>query len=170
MIALSPYSSKGHCIYLLVLLSSSKEHNFQPLLLGLLLSSKGSQVDLPSRSSSNRDSTSTSTSRGDILLVGEMFLPVDLFMIPMIGFDVILGMDWLAKYGVILGCAARIVTFHIPGLPLPVVYEYPDVFQEIPGLPPRPQVEFQIDLVPGTMLISKAPYRMTLLELRQLQE
>ncbi|XP_058080618.1 uncharacterized protein LOC131228768 [Magnolia sinica] len=35
---------------------------------------------------------------------------------PKTGFDVILGMDWLAEYSVVLNCAARRVTFHIPGL------------------------------------------------------
>ncbi|MGV7989055.1 hypothetical protein PJP10_32300, partial [Mycobacterium kansasii] len=49
------------------------------------------------------------------VLVGEMFLPADLFVMPMTGFDVILGMDWLAEYHAILDCAARTVTFHIPG-------------------------------------------------------
>ncbi|XP_058099821.1 uncharacterized protein LOC131244193 [Magnolia sinica] len=107
------------------------------------------------------------------VLVGDMFLPTDLFMMLMASFDVILGMDWLAEYCAVLECATRTVTFHIPSLPvfrfiveprgeplssflasvvkdsvagcieqLPVVCEYPDVFQEIPGLPPRRQVEF----------------------------
>ena len=41
---------------------------------------------------------------------------------------------------------------------LPVVCEFPDVFPEdIPGLPPKREVKFAIDLVPGTGPISMAP-------------
>ncbi|XP_058099832.1 uncharacterized protein LOC131244206 [Magnolia sinica] len=46
------------------------------------------------------------------VLMGKMFLPADLFVMPMTGFDVILGLE----YGAILDCTARTVTFHIPGL------------------------------------------------------
>jgi len=58
---------------------------------------------------------------------------------------------------------------------VPVVCEYPDVFlEELPGLPPDRDVEFVIDLVPGTAPITKCPYRMSVEELvelkKQLQE
>jgi len=44
---------------------------------------------------------------------------------------------------------------------IPVVKEYPEVLsEELPGLPPEREVEFLIDLISGTALISKAPYRM----------
>ncbi|KAM0061895.1 putative nucleotidyltransferase, Ribonuclease H [Helianthus debilis subsp. tardiflorus] len=54
----------------------------------------------------------------------------------------------------------------------PIVREFPDVFpEELPGLPPDREVEFTIDLIPGAEPISKAPYRMAPLELKeQLQE
>ncbi|XP_074342281.1 uncharacterized protein LOC141679774 [Apium graveolens] len=53
----------------------------------------------------------------------------------------------------------------------PVVKKYEDVFpDEIPGLPPHREVEFTIELVPGSEPISKAPYRMALLELQKLKE
>ena len=43
-----------------------------------------------------------------------------------------------------------------------VVREFPDVFPyDITGLPPDREVEFTIDLIPGTKLISIPPYRMT---------
>jgi hypothetical protein len=43
-----------------------------------------------------------------------------------------------------------------------VVCEYPDVFlEELPGMPPDRDVEFVIDLLPGTAPISKRPYRMS---------
>nr|GEW80672.1 putative reverse transcriptase domain-containing protein [Tanacetum cinerariifolium] len=36
--------------------------------------------------------------------------------------------------------------------------EFPDIFSEdLPGLPPVRQVEFQIDLIPGTTLVARAP-------------
>ncbi|KAJ0913080.1 putative transcription factor interactor and regulator CCHC(Zn) family [Helianthus annuus] len=44
---------------------------------------------------------------------------------------------------------------------IPIVSEYPDVFPEdLPGLPPDREVEFRIHLIPGTILIAKAPYRL----------
>ncbi|XP_076922707.1 uncharacterized protein LOC143584568 [Bidens hawaiensis] len=53
----------------------------------------------------------------------------------------------------------------------PVVCEYADVFpKELPGLPPDREVEFTIDLIPGAKPISKAPYRMAPLELKELKE
>ncbi|PKA59785.1 hypothetical protein AXF42_Ash011909 [Apostasia shenzhenica] len=53
---------------------------------------------------------------------------------------------------------------------VPVVKEYADVFPEnLPGLPPDREVEFSIDLVPGTGPISKAPYRMVTTELLELK-
>ncbi|KAD3336725.1 hypothetical protein E3N88_32244 [Mikania micrantha] len=53
----------------------------------------------------------------------------------------------------------------------PIVREFPDVFpKELPGLPPDREVEFTIDLVPGAEPISKAPYRMAPLELKELKE
>jgi len=39
---------------------------------------------------------------------------------------------------------------------VPVVCEYPDVFPEdLPGLPPDKDIEFVIDLMPGTAPIMK---------------
>ncbi|CAN6472335.1 unnamed protein product [Victoria cruziana] len=53
---------------------------------------------------------------------------------------------------------------------IPVVCEYPDVFpDELPGLPPARELEFTIELIPGTHPISKAPYRMAPAELAELK-
>ncbi|GKV03839.1 hypothetical protein SLEP1_g16082 [Rubroshorea leprosula] len=53
---------------------------------------------------------------------------------------------------------------------IPVVHEFPDVFSEdLPGLPPDREVEFAIDLVPGTGPVSKAPYRTAPAELKELK-
>ncbi|MCI40138.1 cellular nucleic acid-binding protein, partial [Trifolium medium] len=44
----------------------------------------------------------------------------------------------------------------------PVVCEFPDVFPEdVSDVPPEREVEFTIELVPGTSPISMAPYRMS---------
>ncbi|GAU42667.1 hypothetical protein TSUD_398730 [Trifolium subterraneum] len=53
---------------------------------------------------------------------------------------------------------------------IPIVREYLDVFpEEINSLPPEREIEFSIDLVPGSQPISVAPYRMSPLELRELK-
>ncbi|XP_071924914.1 uncharacterized protein [Coffea arabica] len=53
---------------------------------------------------------------------------------------------------------------------VPVVREFPDVFpKELKTLPPEREVEFRIDLVPGTAPISKTPYRMAPAELKELK-
>ena len=45
---------------------------------------------------------------------------------------------------------------------IPIVKELPDVFlDDISGLPPYRDVEFTIDLIPGTEPISIPPYRMS---------
>ena len=54
-------------------------------------------------------------------------------------------------------------------LPL-VVYEYEDVFSdELSGLPPHRDVDFVIELHPGTSLISMTPHRMAPIELQELK-
>ncbi|XP_027922937.1 uncharacterized protein LOC114180844 [Vigna unguiculata] len=54
---------------------------------------------------------------------------------------------------------------------IPVVREFEDVFpEEVPGLPPRREVEFSIDLVPGAGPVSIAPYRMAPAELVELKK
>jgi len=51
-----------------------------------------------------------------------------------------------------------------------VVWEFPDVFpDELSGLPPDRDVEFGIELVPGTAPISRRPYRMPPNELTELK-
>jgi hypothetical protein len=52
-----------------------------------------------------------------------------------------------------------------------VVQEYPDVFPEdLSGMPPDHDIEFLIELVPGTPTISKRPYRMLITELVELKK
>ena len=54
---------------------------------------------------------------------------------------------------------------------VPIVCEYPNVFpKELPGMPPDQDVEFVIDLLPGTGPIAKRPYRMSVDELEELKK
>jgi hypothetical protein len=41
----------------------------------------------------------------------------------------------------------------------PMLWEFKDVFpEEVPGLPPKRDLDFSIDLVPGAVPTSKVPY------------
>ncbi|XP_075478906.1 uncharacterized protein LOC142519762 [Primulina tabacum] len=54
---------------------------------------------------------------------------------------------------------------------IPVVQEFSDVFpEELPGMVPDREIEFEINLVPGATPISKTPYRMAPAELNELKE
>ena len=54
---------------------------------------------------------------------------------------------------------------------VPVVNEYPDVFsEELPGMPLDRDIEFVIDLVPGTSPTAKRPYRMVASELAEIKK
>ncbi|GJT57325.1 putative reverse transcriptase domain-containing protein [Tanacetum coccineum] len=54
---------------------------------------------------------------------------------------------------------------------VPIVRDFPDVFPEdLPGLPPARQVEFQIDLVPGAAPVARAPYRLAPSKMKELSE
>jgi hypothetical protein len=51
------------------------------------------------------------------------------------------------------------------------VRDFSDVFpEELPGMPPYREVEFVIDLLPGTAPISKRPYRICVQELKELKK
>ncbi|GJU59698.1 putative reverse transcriptase domain-containing protein [Tanacetum coccineum] len=52
-----------------------------------------------------------------------------------------------------------------------VVREFHDVFlEELPGIPPERQVEFRIDLIPGSNPIAKTPYRLSPSEMQELMK
>jgi hypothetical protein len=57
------------------------------------------------------------------------------------------------------------------GPEVPMVSKFPDVFpEELPGMPPNRDIEFVIELMPGTAPIYKSPYRMATSELAELKE
>ncbi|XP_070008291.1 uncharacterized protein, partial [Nicotiana sylvestris] len=130
----------------------------------------------------------------DAVITGTILLLLD-----MVDFDVILGMDWLSPYHAILDCHAKTVTLALPDLPprrmvekgclaylayvrdssaeapsidsVPVVREFPEVFpSDLPGMPPDRDINFCIDLAPGTQPISIPPYHMAPPELKELKE
>ncbi|GJS93346.1 putative reverse transcriptase domain-containing protein [Tanacetum coccineum] len=149
---------------------------------------------------------------------------IDLIPVEMGSFDVIIGMDWLAKYHAVIVCDEKLV--HVPfgdkilifhgdgsnnghesrlniipctktqkyllkGYPVflahvttkkaedkskekrlddvPIVQDFPEVFlEDLPGISPTRQVEFQIDLIPGAAPVARAPYRLAPSEMKEL--
>ncbi|GJT10970.1 putative reverse transcriptase domain-containing protein [Tanacetum coccineum] len=54
---------------------------------------------------------------------------------------------------------------------VPIVLDFPEVFPEdLPGIPPTRQVEFQIDLVPGAAPVARAPYRLAPSKMKELSD
>ncbi|KAA3469787.1 Retrotransposon gag protein [Gossypium australe] len=98
---------------------------------------------------------------------------------PALEFDLILGMDWLVEQQVSLDCDANRVSLKtIDGKKIVMVAmgsirtvkEFPDFFpEELAGLRPNHEVEFGIDLMPETILVSIALYHMTPKELKELK-
>nr|GEX28686.1 putative reverse transcriptase domain-containing protein [Tanacetum cinerariifolium] len=104
----------------------------------------------------------------------------DLMPIELGRFNVIIGMDWLAKYYAVIVCAEKIVRIpwgneilivHGDGSDrgnetrLNIISLFPE---DLSGLSPTRQVEFQIDLIPGTTPAARAPYRLALFEMKEL--
>nr|GEU83045.1 putative reverse transcriptase domain-containing protein [Tanacetum cinerariifolium] len=99
-------------------------------------------------------------------------------------FDIVIGMDWLSKYHAKILCDEKVIHIPIDGETLiireeevrrkriediPVVREFPDVFPEdLPGLPPILQVEFQIDLISRAAPAALTPYRLAPSEMQEL--
>ncbi|KAL8148130.1 hypothetical protein AgCh_005467 [Apium graveolens] len=121
--------------------------------------------------------------------IGKYHFSVDLIPFRLGEFDVILGIDWLASNNAQIDCANKKVKVQTEGNTtvifkayvldtnkespkiedIPVVCEFPDVFpDELLGLPPDREIEFTIDLAPGTEPILKAPYRMAPVEMKEL--
>ena len=50
-----------------------------------------------------------------------------------------------------------------------VLKDFEDVFKEVPGIPPKRDIDFSINLMPGATPVSKSPYIMSTPELKELQ-
>nr|GEX13128.1 DNA/RNA polymerases superfamily protein [Tanacetum cinerariifolium] len=122
----------------------------------------------------------------------------NLFSLDMYDFDIIMGMDWLINHRATIVCHTKSVIFgdldkpefmyQVSQLGLlaslmdtssdgpslethPIVQDFSDVFpEELLGIPPEREVEFGIKLILGTQPISKAPYCMAPIELKELKE
>jgi hypothetical protein len=131
-----------------------------------------------------------------IKLVGHMF-PTNMLVLQNQDIDVILGMNWLRQHGAVIDALQQTIQLDSPNgkyklliqvstpkravervcaatikevKDIPVVREFPDVFPEdLPGLPPERDVEFVIELQPGTAPISRRSYRMAPKELAELK-
>jgi hypothetical protein len=129
--------------------------------------------------------------------LGSFIFKTTLLIMGLDSVDIILGTDWLSRHHAVIDVAARAIEIHSPldgeinlylldqGCPrscaftmiespverTSVVCEYPDVFlDELPGMPPDRDIEFAIELQPGTAPISKRPYRMPPAELAKLKQ
>ncbi|GKB39637.1 putative reverse transcriptase domain-containing protein [Tanacetum coccineum] len=88
---------------------------------------------------------------------------------------VILGMDWLTKYHGGCNVFLEYITTKeakdkLEGKRLEGVPIVRDFLEDLSGIPPSRQVEFQIDLVPGVAPIARAPYRLAPSEMKELAE
>jgi hypothetical protein len=137
--------------------------------------------------------TSNILIRGVCFGLGSKIFPTNLIAISLAGMDVILGMDWMTQHKVVLDISDRVIEINSPTVEhttvyllfkddtdscayvtiispldeIPVVCEHADV--ELPGIPPDRDVEFVIELQPGTAPISKRPYRIPPKELAELK-
>jgi hypothetical protein len=129
--------------------------------------------------------------------LGSFIFKTTLLIMGLESVDIILGTDWLSRRHVVINVAARAIEIHSPMdgeitlfLPdqgctrscafalvespvekIPVVCEYPDVFpDELPGMLPDRDIEFAIELQPGTAPIFKRPNRMPPAELAELKK
>nr|CAH66048.1 OSIGBa0131F24.2 [Oryza sativa] len=163
--------------------SFASNHGMEVISLGrpLLVNTPGNQV------------SSTQYCPSATIEIEEVPFPSSLILLESKDLDVILGMDWLSRHRGVIDCANRKVTltnsngetvsFFVPSpkyhgvilnqvalQEIPIVQDYPDVFPEdLPGMPPKRDIEFRIDLVPGTNPIHKRPYRMAANELAEVK-
>jgi hypothetical protein len=112
------------------------------------------------------------------------------------GLDVILGMSWMKLHRAVLDIADRLVhldspvygkvILHLPAVSrikaslhhvvelkienIHIVWEFLDVFpDDLPGMPPERVIEFKIELQPDTAPIAKAPYKMSPVDIKELE-
>jgi hypothetical protein len=129
------------------------------------------------------------------IILSEVVFLADLVVLKSKGIYVILRIDWLTRHNGVICCATKKVSLvNQEGIKVkcqtrrskvnpmvfnldvrtieevPVVQQYPDVFpEELLRTPPDRDIEFIIDLIPGTAPIAKRPYRMAPTELAELK-
>nr|GEW06658.1 putative reverse transcriptase domain-containing protein [Tanacetum cinerariifolium] len=102
---------------------------------------------------------------------------INLMPVEMGSFDIIIGMNWylLKGYPIFL---AHVTTKGAEDKSkekrledVPIVQDFLEVFPEdLPGIPPTRQVEFQIDLIPGAAPVARAPYQLALSDMKELSD
>jgi hypothetical protein len=145
-----------------------------------------------------RGKVATNQSKQSVpIRLGSHIVKTTLLILGLENVDIILGANWMTRHQVVLDIASRIIEIKSPSygsftlflpsqdstrscafamkeLPLkkiPVVCEYADVFpDELLGMPLDWDIEFAIELQPGTTPISKRPYRMPPAELAELKK
>nr|GEV68565.1 hypothetical protein [Tanacetum cinerariifolium] len=83
-------------------------------------------------------------------------------------FDVIIDMDWLARYHALIIYDEKVVCIPYGDEVLIIRGDNCDGGNDLPGLPPARKVEFQIDLVLGAAPVARAPYRLAPAEMQEL--
>jgi hypothetical protein len=195
VVLMGTFSIRGHPVK--ILFDSGATHSFisESLVRKLGLHSCHTKESFVISTAGGRIPSNTITKAVPLQLGSKTFL-TNLIHLGLGGLDVILGMNWLAQHQVILDIVSRMVEIHSPTsghttlyLPkveginpcsyaavniqlenIPVVCEYPDVFpDDLPGMPPDKDVEFVIELQPGTAPISRRPYRIPPKELAELK-
>jgi hypothetical protein len=131
------------------------------------------------------------------LLLKAKVYPVDCLVHEGSSIDIILGISWMGHHRAVLDIDTFTINLNSPlhgqeCLPLhypkpvmrvvyqsimeglndiPVVREFLDVFPEdLPSMPLKRDIEFKIELQPGTTSISRRPYKMASKELGELKE
>ncbi|GJW18021.1 putative reverse transcriptase domain-containing protein [Tanacetum coccineum] len=100
---------------------------------------------------------------------------IDLMPVELGSFDVVIDMDWLSKYHVMIVVMRRLFTFPMSEEKrledVPIMWDFLEVFPEdLLGLPPTRQVEFQFDLVPGATPVARSSYRLAPSEMKELSD
>ncbi|XP_070030956.1 uncharacterized protein [Nicotiana tomentosiformis] len=105
--------------------------------------------------------------RDCIVVVLSRSTVANLIELDMVEFDVIMGIDWLASCYANVDCRSKMTRLQFLGEP---ILEWKGNIASPRGLPPEQEIEFPIDTLPDTQLISIPPYRMSLAELREWKE
>ncbi|GJZ67532.1 putative reverse transcriptase domain-containing protein [Tanacetum coccineum] len=150
--------------YAFILFDSGADRSFMSTTFSTLLDITPDTLDVSYavKLSDGRISETNTVLRGCTLgLLGHPF-NIDLMPVELGSFDAIIGMDWLANHHAVIVYDEKIV--RIPyGDKVLIVFP-----EDLRGLPPTRQVEFQIDLVPSAAPVARAPYRLAPTELQEL--
>ncbi|GKD22242.1 putative reverse transcriptase domain-containing protein, partial [Tanacetum coccineum] len=156
-----------------------------------------SRIQMWSRLADGKVVSTNTVLQGCTLVLLNHVFKIDLLPTQLGSFDVIVGMDWLSYHRAVIDCYEKIVRIPLlndeilkvqgerlekdPGSlacikadekkldDIKVVHDFPEVFpDDLSGLPPVRKIEFRIDLILGTSLVVKLPYRLAPSEMLEL--